>query len=141
MQTFNIVSLEDYKKKSKKNHHESDMQIKVASWIKTNYPDCLFTIAPNDIKMKIYQAKILKQRGYRKGTSDFLIFEPRGIYHGFFLELKTAEGKVSEEQKNFLMQANDRGYMISVARCYDEAIYKIHNYLIGKVNFSDKYYV
>lgn len=115
--------------KKKRSHDESDLQIKIADWIKSNYPDCLFTIAPNDIKLNIWQGKCLKRRGYRKGTLDFLILEPRGIFHGMFLEIKTSHGKETDEQKEFIKLSSERGYFAITTWGYDEAIKYIGIYL------------
>jgi len=128
----NFVSSWPFEYKNKNKHHETTEQIKIAAWMKVKFPDCLFTIAPNDIKLQIHQAKILKSRGYRKGTPDFLIFEPRGKYHGAVIELKIKGNRsTTEEQIEFILLAAERGYFGTVVFGYDEAVEVIEKYLLG----------
>lgn len=107
-------------------YHE---QKAVIEYLRIKYPEILLTIAPNGIKMTIGQAKKFKAMGYTSGTPDILIFEPRGIYKGLFLEMKKEKGgRVSENQKKWLKKANDRGYCAMVCYGFGEAQRMIESY-------------
>ena len=81
------------------------------------------------MKLPIGVAVKLKRSGYSKGTPDILIFEPRGSYHGLFIELKTAKGRISAEQLYWLEELIHRGYAAMVCRSFDEARGEIETYL------------
>jgi hypothetical protein len=105
------------------------VQVQLIRWLRWKYNDeILFTIAPQGMKLSIGVAKKLKEMGYSKGTPDLMIFEPRGKYHGFFLELKTEQGSLMKEQKKWLQELQARGYKTDIAYGFDEAQKKIETY-------------
>ena len=110
-------------------NEESIIQTALVYWIKRHYPDLLFTIAPNGMKLPISVAAKFKKLGYAKGTPDLLIFESRGIHNGLMIELKTEKGRITPEQYDWLGKLNDRGYRAVVCRSVEEAIIVIKDYL------------
>jgi len=101
----------------------------VVDWLLRQYPDTLMTIAPNGIKLTMMQAVRFKMMGYKAGTPDILIFEPRGKYHGLFVEMKREKkGVVSDKQKEFLQRANDRRYYSVVCNGFESAKNVIDSY-------------
>lgn len=62
------------------------------------------------LKLSMGQAVKTKRMGYRKGFPDMQIFEPRGKYHGMFIELKVGKNKASPEQIAWRDALLDRGY-------------------------------
>ena len=60
---------------------ESDEQIAVANYLRIKYSDILFTISPEGMRLTIGQAVKFKKMGYRRGTPDLMIFEPRQGHH------------------------------------------------------------
>jgi hypothetical protein len=111
-------------------NEETNIQVAVANYLRIKYPSVLFTIAPNGIKLPIWTAKMLKMMGYRAGTPDVLIFEPRKEYNGLFIELKTEKGKLSDLQNDFLIALESRGYKASVCFGYNKAIEAINKYFL-----------
>lgn len=98
--------------------------------------DILFTASTQGMKLPIGIAKKLKVMGYNVGTPDVMIFEPRGKYHGLFIEMKRSitfenskKGKLSESQKIFLDMLDKRGYKTAVCYGHQEAIDTLENYL------------
>lgn len=112
-------------------NEETNIQVAVANYLKYKYSHVLFTIAPSGIKLPIYVAKMLKAMGYRAGTPDLIIFEPRNGYHGLFIEIKTDIGKLSPLQSEFARLLDDRGYKTFVCYGYDSAIIAIDHYFRG----------
>jgi len=91
-----------------KEEHE---QAAVVAFLREKYPDALFTIAPNGMKLPPSVAIRLSRTGYRAGTPDIMIFEPRGRFHGLFVEMKaTRGGEVSKPQVIFREALLARGY-------------------------------
>ena len=104
-------------------------QCAVVDWLLRQYPDTLMTIAPNGIQLTMLQGVRFKRMGYLAGTADILIFEPRGRYHGLFIEMKRPKGGVvSDKQKEFLQRANERGYYAVVCCGFEEAKKVIDDY-------------
>lgn len=57
--------------------------------------------------------------GVKPGIPDLVLASPRGGYHGFFVEMKALDGKVSPAQKKALAMLEERGYFVRV--CYGAA--------------------
>jgi hypothetical protein len=55
-----------------------------------------------------------------------------GGFHGLFIEMKTATGQQSKEQKALQLQLNNRGYLCTVARSAAEGFEMIKEYLNGE---------
>ena len=90
--------------------NESDLQISVANWFRMQYPRALWTICPAGIKLPVWIGAKFKAMGYRQGSHDIIILEPRGGYHGMTIELKMPGGKATPEQVDFQREASERGY-------------------------------
>lgn len=118
---------------------EHDEQQAVCQYLDTVYPDVLYHANPNGAWLagnkgqRMGQMRKLKGEGLLPGVSDLFIAEPRGIWHGFYLEMKDVGGaKPSENQAWFIAQAEQRGYFTAVAYGFDEAKPLIDYYLTGK---------
>jgi len=110
-------------------NEEYHIQIAVIRWMQMQYPHILFTIAPSGMKLPIGVATKLKRMGYSKGTPDIMIFEPRGEYHGLFIELKTKTGRITPAQLAWIEMLTVRDYYATVCRSFDEAKDTIKKYL------------
>ena len=93
------------------------------------HPDLLYTISPAGFIMSAGMAMKMMRMGYRKGTPDLMIFEPRASCHGFFIEFKAKGGKTSESQDRFLELARSKGYGIATCYSTESAITIIEDYL------------
>jgi hypothetical protein len=72
------------------------------------------------------------RKGLKAGVSDLCLSYPVLPYHGLFLELKSATGKLTPEQIDFLQRHADIGYATYVAYSADEAWSVLMSYLDGK---------
>ena len=79
--------------------------------------DVLAFHVPNGEKRDPRTADRLKAMGVRPGVSDFVVIVG-GCTH--FIELKTAKGSLSAEQRIFLADADTAGCMTHVVRSIDE---------------------
>lgn len=119
-------------------HIERGHQIAVIQYIHEKHPQTLFTIPPNGFKLPIGVAVALKAMGYKKGSPDIMIFEPRRHWHGLFIEMKTPKGEgqtkgtLKPEQKDWLCKLDSRGYCTAVCFGAQEACQVIDAY------FSDQ---
>lgn len=114
-------------------------QSALVSWIDSNFPDALFFSIPNGAhlhgegKARFAQINKLKAEGLRPGVSDLFIAEARGGYHGCFVEMKTLTGELSENQTQFLAEAEEKGYFTIVGRGFEFARDLVDDYLSGRV--------
>lgn len=116
---------------------ESKIQIEVFDWIRENkesypalkvihhYPSSFFGVNYGVVMW-------LKKLGWIKGIPDIFIPISRNEFAGLYIEMKTAKGKLSPEQKEFFDLINlysDTPYKTEVCRRSDEAIRSIKAYL------------
>ena len=108
---------------------EYQIQTAFVNYLQLKHPDLLYTISPAGFIMSAGMAMKMMRMGYRKGTPDLTIYEPRGQYHGLFLEFKKPGGKVSPEQITFLLTAREKGYAAFDTHSTEEAISLLEGYL------------
>jgi len=76
------------------------------------------------------QHRAATKQGKKNGVADILCLIPMGQYHGLAIEMKRQKGgKVSQDQKDWLADAEDAGYYAVVALGADEAIDALNYYL------------
>ena len=71
----------------------------------------------------------LKRKGVKSGVPDIVILEPRGIYHGLFLELKVGKNKTTPNQEKWKSDLNKRNYLCLVSYSLEESENIIKKYL------------
>ncbi len=91
----------------------------------------LFAV-PNGGARDAVTGAMLKAEGVRPGVPDMFLPLPVGDYHGLFIELKTARGRPTPEQREWLMRLRHRGYAAVLCRGLDAAIETITRYLNGQ---------
>lgn len=137
--------------------NESDLQVKVADYIRLQYPWAVFhSDFGSGIKLTIGQAaKQKRQNGGQRAWPDMFIAEPKLIkvtpiigerrgytirLHGLFLELKKEGTRLKKkngewasehilEQAEVLLKLRARGYRAEFVVGFDEAKEAIDNYL------------
>ena len=108
---------------------ESDLQMNVVNYIKMQYPKAKYCASLGGIRTSITQAKMAKRTGYVKGFPDLQITEARHHYHGLFIELKTAKGRATTYQKDWIKALSERGYRAVICKGFDECKKEIDWYL------------
>jgi hypothetical protein len=73
--------------------------------------------------------KRMKNMGYTVGTADLFLAMPSAIYHGLFIEMKTAKGRQSPAQKDFERRALMSGYGYAICRSVEEFMETINGHL------------
>jgi VRR-NUC domain len=107
---------------------ETILQTRICMFIDEEYPDTLYTASLAGVFLPPAIRSIIYQAGYRTGTPDLMILEPRKKFHGFFLEVKMENGRPSKEQIEFAQQLVTRGYCHNFGYGYDDSIKAIKNY-------------
>ena len=114
----------------KKTISEHDIQVQVVQWFDMRYKKYsgrLFAI-PNGGKRHVVVASKMKKEGVRSGVPDLFLPVPSGKYHGLFIEMKSAKGRVSIEQSRFLTAVSENDYSAHICYSADDAIDKIKGY-------------
>jgi hypothetical protein len=118
---------------------EYEIQCMVIEWaeLESRHRNCqglkkLFSTL-NGIKLTIGQAVKAKKAGNRKGVTDLILPCVRGGYCGLWIELKTATGSVSPEQKEEIEYLNAEGYHAVVCRGFTETISVLKDYVTGRI--------
>lgn len=67
--------------------------------------------------------------GVRAGFPDLILCVARQGYHGLFVELKTAKGRQSDNQKYYEYVLEEQGYRYEVVRSLENFRNLINEYL------------
>lgn len=122
-------------------HLEENLQAACVKWFRLQYPqyDGLLFHVPNGGRRNLKEAARLKAEGVVAGVSDLILLVPqwfttwRGqegcLFAGLCIEMKTAKGRQSPEQKEWQAKVEDQGYRYAVCRSLDEFMKTINNYL------------
>lgn len=102
-------------------------QVTVIQYCQLNHILCNHT--PNEGKRSIQEGRKLKEMGLSPGFPDISILEPKGKYHGFYIEMKRKGNKLSEVQKTWLNELRARGYATALCYSADDAIKLIEKYM------------
>jgi len=124
----------------KQTSKESDIHSQVCRYLRLQYPKVMYNTDLSGIKLTIGQAVKLKNLRSFRGFPDIVIYEPRGVYHGVFIELKRngerlvkmngdyISDHIREQHECMLMLAN-RGYFCAFAIGFENAKNIIDKYL------------
>ena len=127
------MEIAEYNKLVDEGLSEYAIQCKVVIHLKSEYPNALFTISPQGMKLPIGVAKKIKAMGYNKGTPDLIIFESRKSYLGLAIELKTVKKyHKSDEQIKWIDDLNNRNYKAVFCCGFEEAKKVIDEYFATK---------
>lgn len=82
-------------------------------------PGVLWLHIPNQGKRSVAMGAELKRMGLRPGASDLLFVKDGQVY---FLEVKAKDGRLSDEQKQFAVDACDAGATVGWCYSIDDAL-------------------
>lgn len=101
----------------------------VMEWVRLHPPLMGLVIHfPNEGKRTKRYGKLLNDMGMRAGVSDLFIAMGRHGYLGAWIELKSADGKVSIAQQSFLDDMCQQSYFTAVCWSIEEAVKMISWY-------------
>lgn len=105
-------------------HPEYDLQRAVIRWFRTNYPSYLIFSVPNEATYK--NSPHYKSLGVLKGAPDLVMVLPNVT---IYLELKSPQGKLSEDQKNFQRVTKSLNQYYYIIRDLDDLRMILRNHL------------
>jgi len=108
---------------------EHTEQVKLVQRVRAFYPDVIIAAIPNGGNRTASERVRLHQEGVLAGMPDLCVLKACGGHHGLFVEMKTATGQPSKEQKALQLQLNNSGYLCVVARSASEGFEIIKEYL------------
>jgi hypothetical protein len=113
---------------------EDKIQISCVKWFDLQYKrfSPLLYCNYNNPRNAIQGAK-LKKMGMRKGIPDLFLAIPTLIYNGLYIEMKTAKGVLSKEQKEYSVILKEAGYHWAICRSTEEFIKEVRMYLDDKI--------
>lgn len=117
------------------NMTEDMIQIEVIKWskhpaVQKKYPElALLYHTANEWKCSVYRGAHLKRMGVKSGVPDLHLPVPRKGFHGLYIELKSAKGRVSDNQKWWLEHLTRQGNMCRVCHSVNETIDLLEEYL------------
>lgn len=98
----------------------------ICTWLKLTYPRILFrTDFAAGVKMSMGQAIRHKKLQSGRAWPDLFIAEPKGGFHGLFLEIKGDEARVFNKKGHLLKNQHliEQGDMIALLRSKNYAAY------------------
>lgn len=109
---------------------EHNIQVACVNWFRYQYPKSVIYAVPNGGQRNAIVAAKLKAEGVLSGVPDLFIAEPKGKYHGFYIEMKNGkQGRVSENQKLLMEHFEDKGYCCRVCRSFEEFVEDVKKYM------------
>ena len=112
------------------NDIEHQIQVSCVRWFRYKFPHCLLYAIPNGSKRNVIVASKLKSEGVTAGVPDLFVAEPKGIWHGLYVEMKNGKkGVISENQKKIMRALSIKGYKCIVCRSFDDFMKFVDEYM------------
>ncbi len=111
-------------------HTEAVTLMKAVRLLEARHPELRLLFAvPNGGDRHPAVAAKMKAEGVKAGVPDYVLPVARGPFHGLAIELKTATGSASREQKQWIAGLRDQGYRAEVCRGWEQAFNVIKEYI------------
>ena len=110
--------------------NETDLHVKVVSFLKKRYPHSLFTVTLGENQDTAFKRIDSFKKGYLRGSPDLIINNLHKHYSGFAIEMKSPKGNgvLSPDQSMMLRQYQNNGFKTLVSNDYDHIIERIIEY-------------
>ena len=108
--------------------------------MRLQYPNVLYHFDPTGLNLSKAQSGMMKAIQGGRGWPDLFIAEPRGVFHGLFVEIKPEGTRIYkksslpatphiEEQETCIFKLNDREYAATFGVGFDDCKAIIDDYL------------
>ena len=110
--------------------NETDLHVKVVSFLKKRYPHSLLTVTLGENQDTVHKRIDSFKKGYLHGSPDLIINNLHKHYTGFCIEFKNPKGNgvLSPDQSMILLQYQNNGFKTLVSNDYDHIIEQIIEY-------------
>lgn len=128
---------------------EKRLHKSICQYIKLQYPNIYFMSDPSGLRMSIGMATELKATRSKHAQLDIVVFEPKGKFHGLFLEVKKDRSEVFKkngefkqnkhvkEQAETIEHLKSKGYDVHYVFDFDEGIQIIETYLALDIEVNE----
>lgn len=129
---------------------EHDIYTMIADYLRYQYPTVIYRFdLAADLKLTMGQASKHKRLQRYRGYPDLFIAEPKGAYHGLYLEIKKdgvhifkqdgtlVSDEHIREQFDMLADLRQRGYAAEFAIGFEGAKKLIDDYMKGRYAHAD----
>ena len=108
--------------------NETDLHVKVVSFLKKRYP--LFTVTLGENQDTAFKRIDSFKKGYVRGSPDLIINNLHKHYTGFCIEFKNPKGNgvLSPDQSMILLQYQNNGFKTLLSNDHDHIIEQIIEY-------------
>lgn len=112
-------------------NEEHNIQVACVRWFAYQYPELrgLLFAVPNGGRRDAVTGAKMKAEGVVAGVSDLILLVPSNGHGALCVEMKTAKGRQSDEQKRWQQAVERMGYRYVVCRSLDEFVKDIKDYL------------
>lgn len=115
-------------------HVEQSTLMQWAALASRKYPELeLLHAIPNGGHRFKHVAAAMRKEGVKPGVPDLCLPVARGKWHGLYIELKAAGGRVSEHQERWISGLRRQGYMAEVVHGWESARDVIIDYLENEI--------
>lgn len=120
---------------------EQQLHLQLCIWIKHEFPNIEFNSDLSGINQSKRQRVISSQLRSGRAFPDLIIYEPKGEYHGLFIELKRpgtiiykkngeiVKNKHIQEQEQKIFKLREKGYCAAFCVGFDDAQQFIRRYM------------
>ena len=110
--------------------NETDLHVKVVSFLQKRYPHRLFTVTLGENQYTAFKRIDSFKKGYLRGSPDLIINNLHKHYTGFCIEFKSPKGNgvLSPDQSMILLQYQNNGFKTLVSDDYDHIIEQVIEY-------------
>ena len=94
--------------------NETDLHVKIVSFLKKRYPHSLFTVTLGENQDTAFKRIDSYKKGYLRGSPDMIINNLHKHYRGFCIEFKSPKGNgaLSPDQSMMLRQYQNNGFKL-----------------------------
>ena len=120
--TFDEMMAMQPKTRRKPRDIEHKLQSACVRWFRLQYPKMkhnLFSV-PNGGKRDASTASKLKEEGALAGVADLIFLKSNRFYGALLIEMKTEEGRQSQNQKDWQQRITNDGYKYVIIRSLEE---------------------
>lgn len=96
------------------------------------FPEKRIFSIPNGARTAMSVAVRLKRTGLLSGVPDLFIPHAHGGYFGFFIEIKSKTGRISDEQSDFLHFLGGQKYRVACFNTFEDFAKNVAEYLSGQ---------
>ena len=110
--------------------NETDLHVKVVSFLKKRHPHSLFTVTLGENQDTAFKRIDSFKKGYLRGSPDMIINNLHKHYTGFCIEFKSPKGSgvLSPDQSMMLQQYQSNGFKTLVSNDYDQIVEQLIEY-------------